>query len=364
MTGDDQPHEIVIIRRRHDGDHDDAHGGVWKVAFADFMTAMMAFFLVLWIVNSTSKETRASVARYFNPVRLSDTTPARKGLQEPREEDFDASVKAVVDASKKASGHDESSAHDVTETTAPASSPALAKPASATMSPHAGSPAGAAPREPGTGPVISAKAPAGPAFVETFRDPFEPLMPSRATQRPDKDAAPGLLPSSAAEAGASAHDGANGSVGAAALEKRVAAITRTIGSDGVPAIEVRDTPEGTLLSLTDRADYGMFDVGSAEPNKALVRLMTSLGGLLKTGDAPIVIRGHTDARRFRTPGFDNWRLSTSRAQAACDMLLRGGLDERRVERVEGYADHRPRNAKSPDAAENRRIEILLRRSAS
>src|SRR3954466_12027282 len=88
---DDEPTEIVIIRRRHGGDEDGHHGGVWKIAFADFMTAMMAFFLVLWIVNSTSKETRSSVARYFNPVRLAESSPARKGLQDPKESDFEAS---------------------------------------------------------------------------------------------------------------------------------------------------------------------------------------------------------------------------------------------------------------------------------
>lgn len=78
--------EIIIVKRR--GGHDEGHhGGAWKIAFADFMTAMMAFFLVLWIVNSTSKETRTAVARYFNPVKLSDTTPARKGLNDPKEVD-------------------------------------------------------------------------------------------------------------------------------------------------------------------------------------------------------------------------------------------------------------------------------------
>ena len=100
-----QPHEIIIVRRRGGDDHDDHHGGVWKVAFADFMTAMMAFFLVLWIVNSTTKQTRSSLARYFNPIRLSDTTPARKGLNDPREVDFDASSeghgKTESPASKK-----------------------------------------------------------------------------------------------------------------------------------------------------------------------------------------------------------------------------------------------------------------------
>src|SRR3954468_24537731 len=85
--------EMIIIKRGHPHE-EHPHGGAWKVAFADFMTAMMAFFLVLWIVNSTSKETRSSVARYFNPIKLADTTPPRKGLNDPKDSDFDAAATA------------------------------------------------------------------------------------------------------------------------------------------------------------------------------------------------------------------------------------------------------------------------------
>lgn len=74
----------VIIIKRHGGGHDDgAHGGAWKIAYADFMTAMMAFFLVMWLVNAANEETKASMASYFNPIKLSDETPAPKGLEKP-----------------------------------------------------------------------------------------------------------------------------------------------------------------------------------------------------------------------------------------------------------------------------------------
>ena len=71
--------EIVIIKRK--GGHEDGHhGGAWKIAFADFMTAMMAFFLVLWIINATDKDTKTIIARYFNPVKLENPARARKGV--------------------------------------------------------------------------------------------------------------------------------------------------------------------------------------------------------------------------------------------------------------------------------------------
>ncbi len=58
---------LIIIKRyrRAPGGH---HGGAWKIAYADFVTAMMAFFLVMWIVNSISKQQRAALFQYFkNP---------------------------------------------------------------------------------------------------------------------------------------------------------------------------------------------------------------------------------------------------------------------------------------------------------
>ena len=59
--------QIIIVKRRKKGGNAH-HGGAWKVAYADFVTAMMAFFLVMWLVSSISKEQRAAVFDYFkNP---------------------------------------------------------------------------------------------------------------------------------------------------------------------------------------------------------------------------------------------------------------------------------------------------------
>src|SRR5271170_2063753 len=78
--------EIVIVRRR--GSHEDEHhGGAWKIAFADFMTAMMAFFLVLWIISATDKNTKTLIARYFNPVKVEEPAKAQKGIHGAPEKD-------------------------------------------------------------------------------------------------------------------------------------------------------------------------------------------------------------------------------------------------------------------------------------
>src|SRR5918911_696720 len=59
--------QVTIIRKRHDDGHDDHHGGAWKVAYADFVTAMMAFFLLLWLLNVTTDVQKRGIADYFDP---------------------------------------------------------------------------------------------------------------------------------------------------------------------------------------------------------------------------------------------------------------------------------------------------------
>ena len=57
----------IIIKRRKGGGHGGHHGGAWKIAFADFATAMMAFFLVMWLINATTESQRRGLADYFSP---------------------------------------------------------------------------------------------------------------------------------------------------------------------------------------------------------------------------------------------------------------------------------------------------------
>ena len=65
MSDSDKRPIIVVKRKRNAAAH---HGGAWKVAYADFVTAMMAFFMVMWLVASVSKEQRAALFEYFkNP---------------------------------------------------------------------------------------------------------------------------------------------------------------------------------------------------------------------------------------------------------------------------------------------------------
>jgi chemotaxis protein MotB len=62
---------IIVIKKK--GGHGGHHGGAWKVAYADFVTAMMALFIVLWLTSSTSKETQKEVAGYFRDPKGTST---------------------------------------------------------------------------------------------------------------------------------------------------------------------------------------------------------------------------------------------------------------------------------------------------
>ncbi len=131
-----------------------------------------------------------------------------------------------------------------------------------------------------------------------------------------------------------------------------------------PHIDVQATAEGILISLTDDARFSMFAIGSAEPQPETVQIMEKIGRILKEGPGSIVVRGHTDGRQYKTAAYDNWRLSSARAQMAVYMLARGGVSEKRIENIEGYADHRLKSPNNPNASENRRIEVLLRKEKS
>ena len=58
----------VIIKRKKVTAGDGHHGGAWKVAYADFVTAMMAFFLLMWLLNATTEQQRKGIADYFSPT--------------------------------------------------------------------------------------------------------------------------------------------------------------------------------------------------------------------------------------------------------------------------------------------------------
>jgi chemotaxis protein MotB len=77
MSVSDRPVMIRKVKKVIGGGH---HGGAWKVAYADFVTAMMAFFLLMWLINTTSPQQKRGIADYFAPASVSQSTSGSGGI--------------------------------------------------------------------------------------------------------------------------------------------------------------------------------------------------------------------------------------------------------------------------------------------
>ena len=77
MSVSDRPVMIKKVKKVVGGGH---HGGAWKVAYADFVTAMMAFFLLMWLINTTSPQQKRGIADYFAPASVSQSTSGSGGI--------------------------------------------------------------------------------------------------------------------------------------------------------------------------------------------------------------------------------------------------------------------------------------------
>ena len=460
---EEAPHELIIIKREEEEEHA-AHSSAWKVAHADFMTAMMAFFLIMWLINVTDDQVRKGISQYFNPIHLSQGSTDLKGLNAPDPNNTQKSgkkgpntppepaapvnpvqltagsgnpapapapaTKAIADngasSAPPTAGSGAAAAAATSAGTAAAGSAAQPAPlpaaAAATLPVTAGNSPGAggaayqdpyaalAKTDQGAGPGIATSPDTvpgdpralGAAGGSAARDPFDPmywqltqLPPARADnpgspgtigQSPPATGQPDVRAVSSAAAPAAATTApakpADASIpppatpniaepaDAAASPDSVAAakvIADTVAktaspllAGAAPQVSVKATAEGTLIGLTDDAAYSMFPVGSTTPDAKVVALMGKIAGALAKQPGDVIIRGYTDGRPFHTADNDNWRLSAARARTAYDLLTAAGLAESRVVSIEGHADRDLLNPADPYAAENRRIEILLK----
>jgi chemotaxis protein MotB len=116
------------------------------------------------------------------------------------------------------------------------------------------------------------------------------------------------------------------------------------------------------IQILDQDQRSMFPLGGAVLEPYMTALMAKLATIIGRTGRQISLTGHTDAIPFRTGSVrDNWQLSSDRANASRRALIAAGLPEARIARVVGQADTEPLDPAQPDAAENRRISIVLLR---
>jgi len=322
---------ITIIRREEviAGGH---HGGAWKVAYADFVTAMMAFFLLMWLLNATTEAQRRGLADYFSPTL--STSSGKSGSGKPL-----GGTSPFVDG------------------------PAIS--------------------DRGTIAVMTANSPP----VESEDDGSDtPAMPVVHTQNGDGEAALVPAPGKSTRSGAQqsgvqtlvlAHSGAGGPGDAKQIEARrleeaafsraAAAIAKGIAIDPALAplakqLAIDLTPEGLRIQIRDAEKNPMFTVGSSDPSPQAVALLQRMAPILMNMNEDIAIAGHTDGAAFTGVGRSNWDLSTERALSARRILAAAGFPENRVRDVAGHADRDLLLPDQPLAAANRRIAIIVLRA--
>jgi chemotaxis protein MotB len=290
----------IIIKRikKISGGH---HGGAWKVAYADFVTAMMAFFLLMWLINTTTPEQKRGVADFFAPASVSKSQSGSGGIlagtalaKEGVRSSGSASV--VEKLSPDAPRVDRRDAQEVTEPTSNGAS--------------------------GSANDVSEDA-LNRALSLREQAQFDQAEQSLRQAMQDM---PDL----------------------AELSKHII---------------IEQTPEGLRIQLIDQDGRSMFESGSARPNERAERLLNAVAGVIERLPNRVAISGHTDSRASGDARYSNWELSADRANAARRTLTTSGLPVERIYNVAGKAGSEPLYADAPDLPGNRRISILLLREA-
>ena len=231
--------EIIIIKKKngHGAGH---HGGAWKVAYADFVTAMMALFIVLWLLNA-SKQVQEAVGGYF---------------KDPR------GTAKVVGTNKN-----------------------------------------------GAGEYVALKKEDMQKLKEELLQSIHHLDPANKLKN---------------------------------------------------QVEITVTAEGLRIELMESEKGTFFEIGDAKPTPALRELLTTLAQELGQLPNKISIEGHTDSKPYAaTRSYDNWDLSTERANEARRIMQEQGVKPDQISQVRGFADQRLRFKDKPEDPSNRRISLIV-----
>jgi chemotaxis protein MotB len=336
----------VIVKKYEiaEGGH---HGGAWKVAYADFVTAMMAFFLLMWLLNATTEEQRRGLADYFSPANLmshnSSGTGEPFGGHTPFDKGTMVSDRGAVQVIQ--------GARPVVERTKDGHDVVLTDNARST----AGTGVGLGPvAEDQDGEDVPESRTSGPAVRSLALGLGGPSDIRRGSEIDISRMTP------------AEQEAERERLEKTAFEQAAQQIKDAVRSDPalaelVKQLSIDMTPEGLRIQIMDEVKLPMFPSGSATPNERVRLLMQKVVPVLLKLSQPISVTGHTDAAPFPGPERTNWELSAERANATRRLLVENGLPETRLRSVTGLADRDPLLPDDPLAAANRRIAILVLR---
>jgi chemotaxis protein MotB len=348
----------IVIRREEivGGAH---HGGSWKVAYADFVTAMMAFFLLMWLLNATTEEQRKGLADYFSPNAV--LSHSSSGTGQPFGGQTAFSSGAMV--SDKGGAQVTVGQQPVVDQVDEDDSEVIAQPRphrddAPSLEPDRQG-VGRAPPRPGSSPTRSGAAgkPAGAVATITLQPSAAAIAPTADGIRQDRSRAP-----TEAELRAEAVRREKQEFEEAAQQIREAVRTDPALAELARQLVIDMTPDGLRIQVLDDEHVSMFPLGSATPNDRARLLLQKVAPILAHLTQDISIAGHTDSAPFPGPGRTNWELSAERANATRRLLVDAGLQQVRIRSVTGNADRDPLVQSDPLAAANRRISVVVLRS--
>ncbi|GLS04116.1 chemotaxis protein MotB [Chitiniphilus shinanonensis] len=267
MSDDSQ--RPIVVKRIKKGGHGH-HGGAWKIAYADFVTAMMAFFLLMWLLGSVSKGNLKGISDYFNnPLRVASQGGTGAGAAESLIKGGGKDLTQDEGQMKKGGAEQTDIAHDRKR-------------------------------------------------LSELKRKFEALMEDKAKRN-----------------------------------TKLAQFKNQLRLDMVA--------EGLRIQIVDAQNRPMFKSGSSELEPYARDVLDEIARLLNDVPNSVSLSGHTDAQQFAggLRGFSNWELSSERANASRRELVNGGLDDKKVLRVNGFADEVPLDTKNIYNPINRRISIVV-----
>lgn len=287
----------IIIKKVKGGGGHGHHGGAWKVAYADFVTAMMAFFLLMWLLNATEAEKLAGLADYFAPTVgvAGQMGVGFRGGKAPISDGISSDInanKGIIFGGVM------------------------------------------------TGPVVKVTE---ELKQETQEVEQERINISEAEKQESS--------SSDAEEEESFQNAEK------ALEKLMGDIADETLRD---AVGIKRTPDGLEIDIKSTKDRSMFDEDGVEFAPHMQPIIEKVAFVIKQLPNYVRITGHTSSIPIRgKKNYGNWEQSADRANAARRMLIDMGVESERVVGIVGRADNEPLDSRNPDLYFNNRVSVLL-----
>ena len=290
----------IIIKKVMDDGHGGAHGGAWKIALADMMTAMMAFFLLMWLLGASNADQRKSIADYFKPTSHSNVTMGKLAGS-----DGMLGGRSVID---------------------PDGFPFSAKQTAAMER-------------------VTPRSQGGPTENDPAPNAQERNNPESQAEAEKKKAA-------------EQQDQANFDKLEKEVKESLAKNPRLENlTDQVKFVREKD---GLRIEIIDKADFAMFGLGTTQLTPRAQVLLSEVAKSVTSMNNKLAIRGHTDSVAFaNTDGRNNWSLSAERAEETRKVFAKKGVPENRFAKIEGVADSAPYNPNDPKDPRNRRISVTV-----